>query len=97
ELVEDDAGDRPVRHPISRISRRDVDVLVATGVLSDVRQIVDGLDHLTRPAVLDALDHRETLTRPFLETVEALTRRYRLAGLMILAPDNEDIVVELAT
>jgi hypothetical protein len=97
ELVEDDAGDRPVRHSISRISRRDVDVLVATGVLSDVRQIVDGLDHLTRPTVLDALDHRKTLTRPFFETVEALTRRYRLAGLVILASDNEDIVVELAT
>jgi len=47
ELVQNDAGDRSVSHAVSRITRRNVDVLVATGILADIRHIVDRLHHLT--------------------------------------------------
>src|SRR5450759_796853 len=54
QLVEDDAGDGSVSHSVSGVACGDVDVLVTTRILADVRHVVDRLHHLSRPSVLHA-------------------------------------------
>src|SRR3954470_11911586 len=66
QLVENDAGDGAVGHAVSRIAGRNPDVVVTTGILPDVGHVVHGLHDLPRPAVINALDHGESLAGPLL-------------------------------
>jgi len=97
ELIENDAGDGAMRHSVSRIAGGDVDVLVGAGILPDVSEIVHRLHYLSRPAVLYALDHGKALPRPFLQAAKGLLVifRLRLSRLVVLAADDEDLVVRL--
>jgi len=99
ELIEDDPGDRAVRHSVSRVPGSDVNVLIGAGILADVGEIIDGLDYLARPPVVDALDHWKPLARPFLEAAERLLVivGIGLAGFVVLAADDEDLVVRFLT
>ena len=95
QLVEENAGDGTVRHPVSGITGCDPDVLIGARVFSDVRHVIDGLHDLTGPTVLDPLEHRETLARPLLEADESLIGVFGLAGLMVFAADDQHLVVQL--
>jgi len=95
QLVEDYAGDGSVSHSVSRVTGGDVDVLVTARVPADVRHVVHRLHHLPRPVVLYALDHRETLAGPLLETCKTLSHVVRLTGPVILAADDKNLVIEL--
>src|SRR5687768_10482761 len=99
QLVENDAGDGPVRHAVSRITRGNVDVLVGPGILPDIGEVIHGLHDLSRPAIVYALDHGEAFPRPFLEAAEWLLVivGIGLAGLVILSTDDEDLVIGFLT
>ena len=97
QLVEDDAGNGAVGHSVSGITRCNPDVLIRAGILSDVRHKVYRLYDLARPAVLDLLQHWETLASPLLEAYESLFGVQRLTGLVIFAADDEHLVIQLVS
>jgi len=70
-------------------------VLVAARIPADVRHVIDGLDHLTRPAIVQALDHREALACPLLEAHESFFGVRGLPGFVILAANDQDVVIQL--
>ena len=64
---------------------------LSRGIAADEGEAVDRLHHLPRPAVA-TLRPRKSLARPRLSRVEALIGVVRLAGLVVLAADDEDVV-----
>ena len=76
------------RHAVARITRGDE---LPLGRLADERQAVVGLDHLTRPAVVDfGLGH--VRREQFFELAEAILGIVLLAGLVVLAAEDDVIV-----
>ena len=83
-----------MREPHAGVAGRDVDVLVVHGVVADEGEVVDRLHDLAAPVEFDLLHHREAAARPRLELAVALRRVVRLAALVVLAADDEQIVVQ---
>src|SRR6266576_924670 len=94
QLVEYDAGDGAVGHSVTRVAGGNPDMLIGAGILPDVRHVVYRLDDLTRPPILDALQHREALASPLLEPDESLFGVTGLTGFMILTADDQHLVIQ---
>src|SRR5215210_3260508 len=97
QLVEDNAGNRAVCHSVPGVSGRDVDMLIAARISPDVGHVVDWLHHLTRPPILHGLDHWKALAGPLFEALETLFSICCLTRFVVLATDDQDVVIELTS
>src|SRR5689334_7533138 len=96
QLIQHNAGDGAVCHAVSGIAGCNPDVLIAAGITADVCHIVDRLDDLAGPTVLDTLDHWKPLAGPLLEPREAIVGVVGLSRLVILTADDQNLVIQLA-
>src|SRR5947207_15985031 len=69
----------------------DENVVSIAWIAADEGEAVNRLHHLAGPAILNSLDHWETISRPLLELTPALRAIMLLAGLVILAANDQDI------
>ena len=83
---------RAERHTVARETGGDE---LPLGVLADVGKAVVGLDDLSRPSMRDA-DVRQQLLDPLFEPVEALRRFFDLPGLVILAAEDDEVMIVTA-
>ena len=58
-------------------------------LLTPQHEVVERLEHLSRPSVNHFFCHRESRTRPALEPPVALYRIVRFRGSMVLSPDDQ--------
>src|SRR5204862_6192067 len=91
QVGQEDAGDGAVRHAHARIAGGDVDVVGVHRVLADEGQPVDRLHDLAGPAVLDRPALRPALAGPRLQAGEAAGGVALLAGLVVLAADDQQV------
>ena len=96
QVGEQHPGDRAVRQAHAGIARRDEHIFFVHRIAADEREAIDGFHTLAAPCELDFLHHRESRLRPTLEAGVALLCVVRLAALVVLTADNQQVVSSMA-
>src|SRR5947209_3604462 len=81
-----------MRHAHPRVAGRNIDVGLVPRVTAEEGEPVNSLHDLARPAKRDLLHHGEPLPRPCFEPAILLRLVVGLAGLGILAPDDQKVL-----
>jgi len=81
-----------MRYAVAGITRGDKNVFLVQWIPSDEGEPIHRLHYFTRPAILDAVNIRKTITRPALERTKTLVGVVRLTGLVIFAANNQDVI-----
>src|SRR5688500_2214347 len=81
-----------MRHAVSGVAGCDEHVIAIHWIAADERQAVHRFHHFTRPAILDAFDHRKSMTRPALQRAKATAGIVFLSRLMIFTTNNQHVV-----
>src|SRR3954470_13429633 len=82
-----------MRHALSGVAGRNENVLRIERIASDEGEIVDRLHNLARPVKLNLSDLRKTLARPAFEPAIPFVAVALLARLMVLAANDQNLMV----
>src|SRR6476619_6891836 len=81
-----------MRHTHTRIAGGDVNIGRITGIPTNESQPIDRFQDLSRPAVVDLLDHREPYPGPLFQALIAIVAIVRLTSFVIFTPDDQNIL-----
>src|SRR5687767_255534 len=81
-----------MRHAVSGVASCDEHVIAVHWIAADERQAVNRFHHFARPAILNAFDHRKTMTRPALQRAKATAGIVFLSRLVIFTTNNQYVV-----
>src|SRR4051812_34038860 len=70
--------------------------MLAARVTADKAAVVYRIEYLTGPAMSNLLQRRDERAYPFFQTLETLFTVIRFAALVILAPNNDEVVRSMA-
>src|SRR6266851_10435882 len=96
QFRDDRAGERSVRHAVARITGHNKNIVVIGGITTDETETIDWFHDLSRPAEDCFTRFWETRACPFFKPLESHFEIIRLSGFVILAADDEEVVLRIA-
>src|SRR5207244_13053933 len=93
QVSEQNSRDCSMRHAVAGITGSDKNISFVQRISADKGQTIYRLNYLSRPLKLDLFDDRKASSGPSFKRRESLVGAIGLAGFVILAPDDQDVML----